>query len=127
MVFPMVKRKCNIIINGMKNINLKSFQVHKTKNGFIDGIALKRRLNVRECKYILNALLGINISGRDDFDDDAEYQEWNTQLTDNVNAWLNGEADDSLIMEYAYDCSDEPLGLFNCISILEYLQKREII
>lgn len=72
-------------------------------------------------------LLGINIVNKEDCYDYDEYKELNQELTENVNLWLKGNIDDSTLMEYAGDCSDEPLGLFNMIPIISYLQKKEVI
>lgn len=95
-------------------------------NGFPKGFILKRDLTVRECRYILYSLLGINIATKDDLDDE-EYREQNEEYVQTVNAWLRGETDDSAIIEFAFDCSDEPLGLMNMLPIVAYLQKKGII
>lgn len=95
-------------------------------NGFPKGFILKRDLTVRECRYILYSLLGINIATKDDLDDE-EYREQNEEYVQTVNAWLRGETDDSVIIEFAFDCSDEPLGLMNMLPIVAYLQKKGII
>ena len=110
-----------------KDIKLNEFKVILRKNNFIDGLVIKRKLTLRECKYILTNILGIVISNRDDFESSAEYHEYNDSLYNDVNGWVTGKFDDSLIMEYEYDCSDEPIGIFNCVSLLLYLQKRGII
>ena len=48
-------------------------------------------------------------------------------LTETLNEWLIGEADDDSIMEYAYDRSDEPLGLFNLLPLIIYLKKINVL
>ncbi len=109
----------------------KTFDIGKVKlimeaNGFPKGFILKRDLNIRECRYILYSLLGINIATKEDLDNE-EYQEQNDEYVQTVNAWLRGETDDSAIMEFAFDYSDEPLGLMNMLPIVAYLQKKDII
>ena len=49
------------------------------------------------------------------------------EYCDTVNAWLRGDTDDSAIMEFAFDCSDDPIGIMNLIPIICYLQKKGII
>lgn len=110
-----------------KKIKLNEFKVIPRQNGFLDGLVLKRDLTLRECKYVMKNIFGIVISERDDFDGTEEYSDYNASLCNDVNEWLQGKFDDTIIMEYAYDCSDEPLGIFNCISLLLYLQKKKII
>nr|DAN35904.1 MAG TPA: hypothetical protein [Caudoviricetes sp.] len=112
-------------------MNTKIYSIGKVKltmesNGFPKGFILKRDLTVRECRYILYSLLGINIATKDDLDDE-EYREQNEEYVQTVNAWLRGETDDSAIIEFAFDCSDEPLGLMNMLPIVAYLQKKGII
>ena len=91
------------------------------------GLVLKRELNIRECRYIMKNLLMIDINTEDDCFDSEEYKEYNSALKTTVNDWLRGDAEDDSIMEYAYDCSDEPIGMMNMIPIRMYLKKREII
>lgn len=112
-------------------MNTKIYSIGKVKltmesNGVPKGFILKRDLTVRECRYILYSLLGINIATKDDLDDE-EYREQNEEYVQTVNAWLRGETDDSAIIEFAFDCSDEPLGLMNMLPIVAYLQKKGII
>lgn len=111
----------------MKMVKLNPFKVKLRANGFVDGFQTKRELDVKECKYILSNILGINLCGKDDFDEEIDYREYCDQMVTDVNDWIAGKSDDYAIMEYAYDCSDEPLGMFNCIKLLEYLQKKEVI
>lgn len=106
------------------NIGKVSMKMHS--NGFPAGLVLKRSLTIRECKHIMKDLLGIDIRSKDDCEDSEEYNEFNEELKSNVNNWLNGECDDNVIMEYAYDCSDDPIGIFNLIPIISYLQKRKL-
>lgn len=40
---------------------------------------------------------------------------------------LVGDTDDYKIAGYAYDCSDESLGMFNMLTITQYLIKKGII
>ena len=91
------------------------------------GLVLKRELNIRECRHIMKNLLMIEINSEEDCYDSEEYKEYNSELQKVVNDWLRGEAEDYSIMEYAYDCSDESIGVMNLIPILMYLKKREII
>lgn len=91
------------------------------------GLVLKRELNIRECRHIMKNLLMIDINTEDDCFDSEEYKEYNSELKKTVNEWLRGDAEDDSIMEYAYDCSDEPIGMMNLIPIIMYLKKHEII
>ena len=91
------------------------------------GLVLKRELNIRECRYIMKNLLMIDINTEEDCFDSDEYKEYNSELKKTVNDWLRGDAEDYSIMKYAYDCSDEPIGIMNLIPIIMYLKKREII
>ena len=91
------------------------------------GLVLKRELNIRECRHIMKNLLMIDINTEEDCFDFKEYKEYNSELKKTVNDWLRGDADDYNIMEYAYDCSDEPIGIMNLIPIIIYLKKREVI
>lgn len=96
-------------------------------NGYGHGLLTKRPVDNREAKYILRNIFGIDINTRDCFVFKEEYDEYCSELTSTVNDWLNGEVDDSSIMEYASDCSDEPLGVFNAFRLAEYLQRRGVI
>lgn len=91
------------------------------------GLVLNRELNIRECRYIMKNLLMIDINTEDDCFDSEEYKEYNSELKRVVNDWLRGDEEDYSIMEYAYDCSDEPIGMMNLIPIIMYLKKREVI
>lgn len=70
------------------------------------------------CGYLALQRAGINID---------DYNDYNTGLTEIFNGWLEGQYDDQSIMEYAYDCNDEQLGLFNLIPLIIYLKEKEII
>lgn len=109
-----------------KIYNIGKVKMTMESNGFPKGFVLKRDLTVRECRHILYSLLGINIATKEDLDNE-EYKEQNEEYVQTVNAWLRGETDDDAIMEFAYDCSDEQLGLMNMLPIVAYLQKKEII
>lgn len=98
-----------------------------TPNGFAHGLLTKRPVDTREAKHILKNVFGIDLNTRDCFYDKEEYDSYNSELTGAVNDWLNGEIDDQAIMVYAYDYSDEPLGIFNAFKLAEYLQKRGVI
>lgn len=111
----------------MKKYNLGTVKVEMEANGFPKGLILKRELTIRECRYIMRNLLGIEISTLEDCYDREEYSDYNNELQTNVNSWLVGNVDDSSIMEYAYDCSDESIGIMNLIPIILYLKKHEVI
>lgn len=87
---------------------------------------MKRKVTIREAKYILANILGIVLQTKDDFEDLDEYRERNKEYTEVVNDWLIGKADDTEIMEFEWDCSDDPIGIFNLIAIISYL-KRETL
>lgn len=110
-----------------KKFTLQPIKLTLESNGFPRGLVLKRDLTSRECRHILYHYLGINITTREDCDDNDEYNEINEEYTQTVNQWLRGETDDSAIMEIAADCSDEQLGLFNLIPIVAYLQEKNAI
>lgn len=110
-----------------KNFNIGTVKMTMESNGFPKGLILKRDLTVRECKHILGNLLGIELSTREDCYDNEEYQDKMDEYRDTVNAWLRGDADDSAIMEFAFDCSDDPIGIMNLIPIICYLKKKGII
>ena len=59
--------------------------------------------------------------------DKEEYEEYNKEMTEAFNEWLNGNADDQSIMDSAGDCSNEQVGLFNAFKMADYLQKRGVI
>ena len=115
----------------MKNrqIKIKPFKMvcDSFSNGFDRGFVIKREANIREARYILKILLGINIYDRDDFDDNGEYSSYNEDLLNDVNNWIKGDTDDSTIADYASECSDEPLGIWNAYKIAQYLSKKGII
>ncbi len=111
----------------IKNYNLGKIKVNMETNGFPKGLILNRDLSIRECRHIMYSLLGININTKEDMYDAEEYRDYNNILKDDVNKWLAGNLDDSRIMEYAYDCADEPIGIMNLITILSYLKKKNII
>ena len=110
----------------MININLGKIKCIGTSQNRIDGLVLKRKVTIREAKYILANILGIELQTKDDFEDLEEYQERNQEYTEVVNDWLIGKADDTAIMKFAWD-KDEPIGIFNLISIIYYLKKKNII
>ena len=98
-----------------------------TPNGYSHGLVTKRKATTQEVRHVMKNIFGIVINTREDMYDDEEYREYNKELTDTFNGWLNGETNDKAIMNYASDCSDEPIGLFNAFKLAEYLQKKGII
>ena len=111
----------------MKVFDIGKIKTTLHKNCVVKGFVIKRNVTVRECRYIFFCIFRITIENRNDCIDREEYKEYNEKLTDTLNKWLIGDADDSEIMEYAYDCSNEPLGLFNLLPLIVYLKKREVI
>ena len=111
----------------MKNYKMGSVKMMMEKNGFPKGLILKRELTLRECKYILDKLLGIDLLEREDFYDDEEYRDQMNNYKDTVNAWLKGDAADYSIAEFSYDYQFAQLGLMNMIPIVAYLKKKGII
>ena len=110
-------------MNKSKTYKIGEIKLKISSNGYPCGFFLKRRLNLRECKYILNNLLGINLAIRDCFYDKEEYDDYNQEIEDTVNEWLNGNLEDESIAEFAEDCSDDQLGIFNMFPIAAYLLK----
>ena len=110
-----------------KNYKIGSVKMTMETNGFPKGFILKRDLNLREAKHILRDLLGIELRTIEDCYDNEEYQDQNKEYLDTVNRWLKGELEDDSIADFAFDCSDEQLGLKNMIPIVAYLKKKGII
>ena len=125
--------KCDESEKDCRQIRKKKFNVGTVvmeipKGDYIPkGLVLKRELTIRECRYIMRNLLMIEINSEEDCYDSEEYKEYNSELQKVVNDWLRGEAEDYSIMEYAYHCSDQTIGVMTLIPILMYLKKREII
>lgn len=107
-------------------VKLKPIKV-LTPNGFSHGLVTKRSVTTREARHIMKNILGIDVNDHDCFEFHEDYKKYNNELTQNFNDWLNGDADDQCIMNYAFDCSDEQIGLFNAFKMAEYLQKRGVI
>lgn len=110
-----------------KFLNIGKVKLEMHNNGFPKGFILKRKPTLHECRYILSSLLGIDILKREDFEYQEEYNEYNNELCNDVNDWLVGDTDDYKIAGYAYDCSEESLGMFNMLTITQYLIKKGII
>ncbi len=112
----------------MKTYKLGDTKMVMENNGSIKGFPLKRELDYREAKYVLDALLGFNILTSEDFEYISEYKDYREGLTKDVNNWLKGDADDFVIKEYAYDMSsDEVTWGFQLIAVIDYLKKKKII
>ena len=110
-------------MNKSKTYKIGEIKLKISSNGYPCGFFLKRRLNLRECKYILNNLLGINLAIRDCFYDKEEYDDYNQELEDSINEWLNGNLEDESIAEFEADCYPGQLGIFNMFPIAAYLLK----
>lgn len=111
-----------------KIINLGEVNVKLYSTGFIDGFETKRPATIKEVRRIFYNIFGINISNLNDFGGNTkDYDEYNKNMAEIFNGWLNGSYDDQSIMDFAYDCSDEQLGLFNLIPLIIYLKEKEII
>lgn len=115
-----------MIMKKITTIQLQAIKV-LTPNGFSHGLVTKRPATTREVRHIMKNILGIVVNERDDMYSKDEYDEYNKEMTEAFNEWLNGNADDQSIMDYAGDCSDEPIGLFNAFKMADYLQKRGVI
>ena len=111
----------------MISINLGKIKCIGINQNCIEGLVLKRKVTIREAKYILTNIFCIELLTKDDFENLEEYQIQNQEYTRVVNDWLIGKADDTAIMEFAWDCSDDPIGIFNLIAIISYLKKRNVI
>ena len=110
-------------MNKSKTYKIGEIKLKISSNGYPCGFFLKRRLSLRECKYILNNLLGINLAIRDCFYDKEEYGDYNQELEDSINEWLNGNLEDESIAEFEADCYAGQLGIFNMFPIAAYLLK----
>ena len=112
----------------MKTYKLCDVKMVMENNGYIKGCPLKREVEYREAKYVMDALLGFNILTSEDFEDTYEYKDYKEGLTKDVNNWLKGDADDFVIKEYAFDISsDEISWRFQLIAVIDYLKKKKII
>lgn len=112
----------------MKTYKLGDTKMVMENNGYIKGFPIKRELDYREAKYVLDALLGFNIPTSKDFEYTYEYKGYKEGLTKNVNNWLKGDADDFVIKEYAYDMSGDEISWgFQLIAVIDYLKKKKII
>lgn len=110
-----------------KKFDIGTVKIEMHPNGFPKGFCTKRDATLRECKYIMKNLLGIDTHDQDCFVDRQEYKEYNDNLVIDVNKWLRGDYDDTTLMaDYAYD-SDESLGCMNLIPIITYLKSKGII
>lgn len=115
-----------------KNMEIKKVKLPEVKlivedDKLFSGIVLKRELTLKECRFIMENILGIVLETRDEFDEEEEYNEYNDNLVGDVNSWLVGDCDDYTIMEYAYDCADEPIGIWKAISVLMYLEEKKLL
>lgn len=111
----------------VKTFDLGKLKINMHNNGFPKGLILKRNLSLKECKYILNNLLGFHVYTKDDCYDYKDYEIYNNQLKEDVNNWLLGEFDDSVITEYASNLFEEKLSIMNLILILSYLKDKKVI
>lgn len=110
-------------MNKSKTYKIGEIKLKISSNGYPCGFFLKRRLNLRECKYILNNLLGINLAIRDWFNYKEEYDNYNQEIEDTFNEWINGNLDDDAIAEFEAECYPGQLGIFNMFPIASYLLK----
>ena len=110
-----------------QKFNTGSVKMEMQDNGFPKGLVLKRDLNVREAKHLMRKFLGIDENRIEEFEYKEEYNDYNNDLASDVNSWLKGEIDDRSLMEYAYDCMEDELGVFNIIPIIFWLQSKDII
>lgn len=113
----------------MKKINIGEVNMTSHNDGTIKGFQLKRKLTLREARYIMDRLLMFNIFSRDDFETAEEYKEYNDQLLHDVTVWLNGDAEEYAIKGYAYDMSSDEvqLGFQLLLPVIAYLKKKQII
>lgn len=112
----------------MKTYKLGNVKMVMDNTGYIKGFPLKRELDYREAKYVLDTLLGFDILTSEDFEDIYEYKDYKEGLTKDVNNWLKGDADDFVIKEYAYDMSSDEISWgFQLIAVIDYLKKKKII
>lgn len=112
----------------MKTYKLGDVKMVMENNGYIKGFPLKRELDYREAKYVMDALLGFNIQTSKAFEYTYQYKDYKEELTKNVNNWLKGDADEFVIKAYAYDMSGYEISLgFQLIAVIDYLKKKKII
>lgn len=110
-------------MNKSKTYKIGEIKLKISSNGYPCGLMLKRRLTLRECKYILNNLLGINLAIRDWFNYKEEYDNYNQEIEDTFNEWINGNLDDDAIAKFEAVCYHGQLGIFNMFPIAAYLLK----
>ena len=58
----------------MISINLGKIKYIGTNQNCIEGLVLKRKVTIREAKYILTNIFGIELLTKDDFENLEEYQ-----------------------------------------------------
>lgn len=105
----------------MEKFNLKEIKI-------VDRHLYKKRdITEPEVEHILWNIFGIEISTREDFVCDEDYEDYKIELVEMMNDWLDGYTDDSSIASFACDCSDEQLGIINMIPLIKYLQDIEVI
>ena len=111
----------------IKKIYLRPFKMEVGKCQGLPGLVLKRDVTVREAKYIMGEILQFVLPTKDECDA-WEYKEENAEIAKTLNEWLRGKIDDHQLMcDYAWDCSDEPLGALYIIPVIAYLQKRNVL
>ena len=118
-----IRTKIRKKMNKSKTYKIGEIKLKISSNGYPLGFFLKRRLNLRECKYILNNLLGINLAIRDWFNYKEEYDNYNKEIEDTFNEWINGNLDDDAIAKFEAVCYHGQLGIFNMFPIAAYLLK----
>ena len=111
----------------MKKFNIGVVKMEMEANGRPKGFILKRDLTIKESKFIMGNLLGIDVLTKEDFEYAEEYKKYNEELKNTVQEWLSGDAEDSAIMEYVYYCMVESIGIMNLVPIIYYLKKKGII
>ena len=111
-----------------RKVALKPILVSLHQDKETKGLIVKRELTLQESRYILSNILFVQLSTRSDFEDKEEYAGYNQELTEDVNKWMKGDlGDDVLMNNYASDCGAYPIGIWNSIRIIEYLQARGVL
>lgn len=109
------------------DITLRPFKMESDNEGTYPHLVLKRKLTTEESCYITHEILLIDLYTLDDFWDEDEYNDYLTELTDDINNWLIGECDDSCLIEALGTYSGDDIGIWNAFKIAEYLIQIDVI
>lgn len=108
-------------------LKLGTIKYKGTSPDCIKGLILNRPIQIPEARHILQNILNITIYTKDECATLEELHDWDIEYVSAVNNWLNGDDDNSNIREFAWECMNEPIGVFKILSVLMYLKEQNII